>query len=106
MVAGRAISELFFRIILSNTILMVEGVSPWWGVTSTMCPMILQPFVARPGGTDLRSSVVLAMTGSPTWAFLESTGFSRATRIKVPGVNCIAIGGAVADVGADVGACG
>src|SRR3984885_1381741 len=76
--------------------------------------MISQPFVARPGGTELRSSIVLATTCSPTWAFLKSTVLSSFTRIKVPGVNCIATGtcgppaGACAWAGAagEVGAAG
>src|SRR5579863_6865622 len=65
----------------------VDTESPWWGVTSAMCPRIRQPLVARPGGVDLRSSVVLAETGSPTLAFLASIVLSICARIIVPELN-------------------
>ena len=75
-------SESFFRVSLSKTILIFAGVSFSCGVTSTICPVILQPFVARPGGFECRSSVVVARTWSPTWAFLASTAVSSCARIN------------------------
>src|ERR1700741_813629 len=79
------ISCPFFRIALSNTIPSDDSACPLARAEASLtCPTSCVPFGSTVLPFDLQGSVVRAFTGSPDFAFFESTGAVNSALIAVP----------------------